>query len=309
MRYLKEKKIGRSFILIALLSVFLLSLPFSMADEIEEVPSYELSEEWKALVANDFEPPAIPTTSDDFAQVFLYMGKNHMFEYSVNLINARYDVVNSSDYAKRIRDGFWIARGKYPEYMSFASQFKYRISSAGIGSKVTFTFENKDYDNDEILLMQTLFEMRVKGYLQELVDEGKISNASSDYDKARAIYEWIIFNTDYDYDYQTVSHTGFGLTDNKTAVCEGYTATFNLMCRLADVDVQGVIGNAADSGEKDNHIWSMLKLNGELVHVDATWGDPAGDNLPADSITYKYFARSSEKMRMSHEWNKDLYGE
>lgn len=269
--------------------------------------TYELSREYKILQSKENIPPQQPETSEDFAQIFLYMGLNDVYEYSVSLHHAKFDTAISSESKDIIKEGFSLAKGKYPECMSYTNKYAYVISSAALGSDLKITLENDDFSNEEITTMRTLFKLRAQGYIEALKKEGKLFDDMTDWDKAKAIYEWVVLNTTYDHSKQAVSQTGFGQMDNGTAVCEGYTATYNEMCRLVGIDLQGIRGDAGRT-TKGPHIWTLADLDGTRVHIDATWGDPTGDHLPADYINYEFFAQSAAGMRPHHEWDEVLYG-
>lgn len=269
--------------------------------------TYELSREYKILKSMDNVPPQQPETSEDFAQLFLYMGLNDVYEYSVNLPHAKFDTATSSESKDIIAEGYALAKGKYPEYMSYTNKYSYVISSAALGSDLKIILENDHFTNEEITTMRTLFKLRSQGYVEALKQDGKLSDDMTDWDKAKAIYEWVILNTTYDHSKQAVSQTGFGQMDNGTAVCEGYTATYNEMCRQVGIDLQGIPGEAGRT-TKSPHIWTLADLDGTRVHIDTTWGDPTGENLPADYINYEFFAQSAAGMRLHHEWDEGLYG-
>lgn len=269
---------------------------------------FPIAAELHALESNEGMPPTLPITEEDFAQLFLYMTKNNIFEHRVHLINARFDVATTAEFKKKMGDGFRLASAKYPEYMAYTHSYNYTTSGAGIGCYVTFRIESDAYTFKEIEQMQMLFQLRAKGYLEALRKQGKYSDDMTQYEKAKVIYEWVILFADYDLDYNTVSHTGFGLMDNKYAVCEGYAATYNMMCRLAGINIQGCVGETKGNAEKGTHMWSLAELDGVRVHIDSTWGDPTNPSLPEDYIDYDYFALDSEKMKEDHSWDESIYG-
>ncbi|WP_352419482.1 hypothetical protein [Proteiniborus sp.] len=46
----------------------------------------------------------------------------------------------------------------------------------------------------------------------------------------------------YDRSYSPESFTGYGAAINKEAVCQGYTALYNILCKIVGIEVQGVPG-------------------------------------------------------------------
>lgn len=86
----------------------------------------------------------------------------------------------------------------------------------------------------------------------------------SDYQKALALHNWLIFNANYDYSYSHYSASGVLL--DGLGVCQSYSEAYRLL--LNAVGIQ----NDMESGA--NHVWNMILLDGEWYHVDVTWDDP-----------------------------------
>ena len=110
-----------------------------------------------------------------------------------------------------------------------------------------------------------------------LWQEGTIRGDMSEYEKARAYYTWLCENCSYDYraDDASVSHSAYSVFFMGTAVCDGYTAAYNLLLKLEGISC-GTIST-------EDHIWTVAKLDGQTYHIDPTWGDQTG------SIRYEYF--------------------
>lgn len=295
--------------LIALFVLGLLLLTVSFADDLEvaERP-YVIAAELKALEANEFIPPELPVSAEEYAQVFLYMAMNDLFEYDIDLINARFNVATSSDSKSKINEGYALACDKYPEYMGYTNRVSYSISSAGLGSKLTLELYDTDFSKEDIVLMKELARLRAQGYALELKKTGIITDDMSDIIKAKAVYEWVVWHASYDEDLKRISRTSFGFFDNGSAVCSGYTAAFNMICRALDIDVQAIAGDTKNNTSDSGHMWTMARLEGILVHIDPTWGDPVGENLADDYISYDYFALEPKMMKVDHIWDEDLYG-
>ena len=107
---------------------------------------------------------------------------------------------------------------------------------------------------------------------------GSITPDMTEYDKARVLYTWICDNAKYDYSAKDSSqaHTAYSLFTTGNAVCDGYTAAYNLLLKLSGI--QCTIASTTD------HIWTVAKLDGRTYHIDTTWGDQTG------TIRYEYFA-------------------
>ena len=111
-----------------------------------------------------------------------------------------------------------------------------------------------------------------------LWEDGTITSATSQYDKARAYYTWLCQNCAYDYSSTdtSLSHCGYSAFEKGLAVCDGYTAAYNLLLKLE--------GIPCTTMSTPDHIWTIAELDGTSYHIDPTWGDQSG------TISYRYFA-------------------
>ena len=113
--------------------------------------------------------------------------------------------------------------------------------------------------------------------------DGYISSDMSEYEKARAYFTWLCGNCRYDYHSTetSLSHSGYSALVEGLAVCDGYTAAYNLLLKLE--------GISCSTASTDDHIWTVAVLDGKTYHIDPTWGDQA------TSVDYRYFAMSQQE--------------
>lgn len=112
-------------------------------------------------------------------------------------------------------------------------------------------------------------------------EAGKITEDMSEYEKARAYYAWICENCRYDHTYAGMSHTGYRLFHESIAVCDGYTAAYNLLLKLE--------GISCGTSSTSDHIWTVAELDGTSYHIDTTWGDQSY------GVEYDYFAMTEKE--------------
>ena len=126
-----------------------------------------------------------------------------------------------------------------------------------------------------------------------LWEQGVITPSSTQREIAWAYYQWIAAHCAYDEagDNSSISHLAYSLFQNGTAVCDGYTGAYNLLLKLEGIDCYAL--------PNTTHIWTVAVLDGETVHIDATWGDQGNTG------TKQYFAMTPEQSYSLHPWPKE----
>ncbi len=142
-----------------------------------------------------------------------------------------------------------------------------------------------------------------------------ITSDMGDFERVKAIHDYLLMNVDYDYvNYKndTIpmdSHRAIGALANKTAVCDGYAYAFKLLCLKVGVDCELVTGTSKGEG----HAWNHVKVEGEWYNIDVTWDDPAtvnGVQLAFDDHTgnsYEYFCIPDSIMNKDHDADDAKY--
>jgi transglutaminase/protease-like cytokinesis protein 3 len=125
----------------------------------------------------------------------------------------------------------------------------------------------------------------------------------TDAEKLKAVHDYIVLNTAYDYDNyknDTVpeeSYTEYGVLFKGVAVCDGYARTTKLFLDLLGIENYYVAGEVLDGGL---HAWNVVKIDDKYVQVDTTWDDPV-PNRPGE-VRYDYFMVTDTFMSKSREW-------
>ena len=125
-----------------------------------------------------------------------------------------------------------------------------------------------------------------------LWEQGVITPSSTQREIAWAYYQWIAAHCAYDEagDNSSISHLAYSLFQNGTAVCDGYTGAYNLLLKLEGIDCYAL--------PNTTHIWTVAVLDGETVHIDATWGDQGA------AAAKQYFAMTPQQSYAFHAWPK-----
>ena len=151
-------------------------------------------------------------------------------------------------------------------------------SYSTVSGTVTFRFYSSLF-SDELFASarQETLEAAIAVH-DHLWQNGTVTAGMSDLEKARAYYTWVCDNAYYDYRATdtSLSHSAYSLFTMGAAVCDGYTAAYNLLLKL-----EGISCTTASTAD---HIWTVAELDGATYHIDPTWGDQTG------RVSYTYFA-------------------
>lgn len=137
--------------------------------------------------------------------------------------------------------------------------------------------------------------------------EGIISPEMTDHEKLRAIHDYIILTCAYDYENYLAatipeeSYLAYGALIDHVAVCQGYSAAFNLLCRKAGIKSLTLAGRTSGV-DYNNHAWNMVMLDGEIYFIDVTSDDPVPDKEGMISLTH--FLQTPEAFReLGFSWD------
>ena len=112
----------------------------------------------------------------------------------------------------------------------------------------------------------------------------------SDYQKVKAIYDYVCDNVVYDnvalmvavYTpiYYPAGHSAYGALCKGTSVCQGYAAAMYRLLLTAGIDARIMSGTS----HGESHAWNIVRLGDKYYLIDSTW-DAGVDN-------YEYFLKS-----------------
>ena len=105
----------------------------------------------------------------------------------------------------------------------------------------------------------------------------------SDYEKVRAITDYICENTEYDYvhlndDTYDLKYSTYAALINGTSVCQGYATLFYRMALEAGLDCRVISGVANNGKATEAHAWNIVRVSGKYYQHDVTWIDGTGDD-------------------------------
>lgn len=129
---------------------------------------------------------------------------------------------------------------------------------------------NTDFDMEEAV-----------GEKIEEILEGLNLAGKTDYQKIKAIYDYLCENVDYAHDHLPVcasggctgyEHSAHAALIEGESVCQGYTLALYRMALEAGVDARCIAGIGYGDGiNPENHAWNIVKLDDYYYNADATW--------------------------------------
>ena len=120
---------------------------------------------------------------------------------------------------------------------------------------------------------------------KKVIDEN-IEDGMTDYEKEKAIYDWLVDYTSYSSQNlapissgDQYSHLPYGVFKYHQAICVGNATTMKLF-----LDILGIENQIIHSTEEGEHAWNLVKLDGDWYHCDVTF-DGSVNGTP----NYSYF--------------------
>jgi hypothetical protein len=176
-----------------------------------------------------------------------------------------------------------------------------------MGRTITFKVTNQYPTNPDLMPADT-----IPSDAPQIVTLAKqiTAGCTTNYDKAKAIYDWVTKHISYDYGNirlnqwcQSHNLTGLGanqallvyeVLETHSAECVGYAKLVAALNRAAGIPT------ALATGPADNiyHAWDYVTIDGRSFNEDACWGvvDPKG-NFDPDPAT---FAKTHKLIQVSH---------
>ena len=94
-------------------------------------------------------------------------------------------------------------------------------------------------------------------------------DGKSDYDKFKAVTNWIVSNVRYDEDNETkYQHDLTGAVLDGLAVCDGYAGTFYYMANA--VGLNALFEDGITTSNRIRHAWNLVQIDGTYYYVDPT---------------------------------------
>jgi transglutaminase-like putative cysteine protease len=109
-------------------------------------------------------------------------------------------------------------------------------------------------------------EAYVDKKVQDVLTSLNVSN-SSDYEKVKAVSNYIIKNVSYDSSFEHKS--AYDALYSGTSICRGYVLLAYKMLADLSVPVRIITGTGCDKP----HVWNLVEIDGAWYNLDLTWDD------------------------------------
>ena len=196
---------------------------------------------------------------------FIYTGKKDEFKDNINKVIRK--AYSRNDYLERS----WL------EVKPLA-----KVTSKGIDTTIDVTYLSTKAEEEYV-------DKELKSICETL-----IKTNMTDFEKVRAINDYIVDRYEYDYSLKSASPY-LALKTSKT-VCQGYAMTAYKMFNNAGLENRIVVGTARGI----SHAWNVVKINGKWYQIDIT----NNDSVKAD----KYFLVSDKFLEdNNYVWDKEKY--
>jgi len=167
-----------------------------------------------------------------------------------------------------------------------------------IYGKIELTI-NKNYSDDDI--------ERIMLKVREIITE-VITDDMTDREKIKAIHDYIIDNTSYDQEFLKGdspyhSSTAIGPLFEGKGICSGYTDLMAIFLNELNMNNYRI--------SSDDHVWNLVEIAGDWLHLDLTWDDPIVNGGTSEVILDDYFLISIDELEemdlTEHSFNKAVY--
>ena len=275
--------------------------PFGMA--IDNLLDYAYNESFMETIALSYGDTGANTTAHTFTVNLDFRGAE---EPTLTLEKTVTQDVSDLPYYLTVN---YTARDQ--EYNDFATDKKIILAPVETGEELYWAIESGatpvfSSDTSSGYLIYNL----AKNILNEI-----ISDEMTDYEKVRSIFDYVAYNSVYDY--QIVSplastymgtnpytaYTSFyleGVLEDGMAVCDGFSKTFTLLTNMEGIRSVRIVGTANGGG----HAWNKVLLDNKWYVVDITWTELETEHYftgaSTEYLTHKYFLVSDAEIDSTH---------
>lgn len=171
----------------------------------------------------------------------------------------------------QLQQAFYSMKYENPQFFYIENGFGYSNSSASLYYGMS---------REEALEMKPKLEAAAMNIVNKAMAKSSVK------ERAKVIHDEICKMTDYQLTYSEP----YGPLLYGEALCEGYGKAFAYVAQMAGIETVSITGFAARGG----HLWNMIKLGNEWVHVDVTFDDQKSGTI------YEYFCVGDDYIGYDH---------
>lgn len=180
--------------------------------------------------------------------------------------------------ASDVEKAYWAFDYENPQFFWLANGYGYTT----LGNRIYSVSMAYSRSKSEAERIKPLFEAAAQKITDEALKQDNL------FDQVKVIHDAIIDMTTYNATGPSYKSEADGPLLHGTALCEGYSKAFMYLCQSVGIECICVAGYAGE-----NHMWNMLKLDGEWYNMDVTWDD---------ANTYEYFCIPTSKIISDHSF-------
>lgn len=160
--------------------------------------------------------------------------------------------------------------------------------------KITLSI-TKAYNEEQIKL--------IENKVNEIINNN-INSSMNDIEKIKVIHDYIINNANYDTSLEKLKYSkADDVLLYRRGICSSYTDAMSIFLNRFNINNYKIAS--------EEHIWNLVYLNNNWLHLDLTWDDPVNENSK-DILDYNYYLITTKKLKeidnsKSHRFNKDFY--
>lgn len=136
---------------------------------------------------------------------------------------------------------------------------------------------------------------------------------SGDYEKLRAIHDWVSKNIKYDTDKYRKNRIyeipgSVETLRSRKGLCRDYANLTTALLRAAGIEARTVIGQAKAEGKWVGHAWTEAKIADRWVSLDTTWdAGSVKKGRFVSRFSLQYFDKPAAKLAETHRKTEETY--
>lgn len=265
-------------------------------DELEQLEQMPVAYSYTTVSEEEYTSDTSKITAD-FRDKMLNRDASMVFYYRTN------DFENTKEWMRNLFFEWFYAACEETDNPRAGDFLQYSVSAYGISCSyfesgadtcVKVTINLKYYSSKA---QEDVLTTHINSVLKQL----NVENLPSEFEKVKAIYDYICENVTYDYENlydenYLLKFSAYAAMVNKTAVCQGYATLFYAMAEQSGLDARVITGTSGGV----NHAWNIVKIGDYYYYLDSTWD--------AGQDEYAYFLKC-EKNFTGHDIGEEFITE